>query len=211
VLTKARVRNDVGEVMALGAHRIRAVATGVQRRVRNQIRGNECTRPSRGPRSCGYLAELVATFKDVKILRPMRSIRPRSTELAIIVAIMTVGAEDARAHQARLYFSGDIPHRSQQARLGCKCGIAHHRMRRHCRKAKLRDEIQWVNCGCSSHWRVAVDRQGLFIRAAAMAAKAVFVLIRGRPSDGGSVQRHSGNPGLGRAKFRGGVERRRLA
>src|SRR5579863_2078595 len=81
---EAGVSYDAAETMTLGTHPIRPVEAEI--RIRKQVRDH-----SAGHRS---LAELVIVLEDVRVDRPVRTVRPGAAKLAIVVAVMAVGAEN---------------------------------------------------------------------------------------------------------------------
>ena len=92
VLGETGICHDLAQIVAFAAHRVRPVHAEVG--VREQIR-DQLTR-------CDRLAEFVSAFQNVGPLGSMRTVRARASELAIVVAVVAVGAENARAHTAPL-------------------------------------------------------------------------------------------------------------
>ena len=89
VLEEGGITYHVAQVVALGAHAIGSVEAEVRIRksVGNQSAGRRC------------LAELIIVLKDVRVHRTVRTIRPNAAELAIVVAVMAIGAEGLDSHQ----------------------------------------------------------------------------------------------------------------
>src|SRR5271169_6053896 len=87
---EAGVGDDAAETMTLCAHPIRPVQAEI--RIGEQV----------GDHSAGHrgLAELVVVLEDVRIDRPVRTIRPGAAKFTIVVAVVAVGAENANSHQA---------------------------------------------------------------------------------------------------------------
>ena len=91
MLQEAGVAYHVAQVMALRAHAVRSVQAEVW--IRKCI-GDQASR-RRG------LAELVIVLEDVRVHRTVRAVRPRSAEFAIVVAVVTIGAENLQSHEPR--------------------------------------------------------------------------------------------------------------
>src|ERR1700722_7742030 len=91
VLLETSIRYHVSQIMTLGAHAIRSIETeiGIWKSV-----GDQSAR-RRG------LAELIIVLEDMRVHRTVRTVRPGASKLAIIVAIVTVGAENLNSHQSR--------------------------------------------------------------------------------------------------------------
>lgn len=85
VLRKAVVRDDVTQIVTLRAHGIRPcnskVRTGEQ--IRDQSSRSRC------------LAELVVALENVRIHRPMRTVRSIAPKFPIVVAIVAVRTKNA--------------------------------------------------------------------------------------------------------------------
>jgi hypothetical protein len=107
MLAEAGVRHDAGETVAFAAHRIRPVHAQVG--ILKQI----CDQLARRYR----LIEFIAAFQNVGPLGTMRTIRPGTPKLAIVVAVVAVRAEYLRSYRAPLRYPIEIQHRSQQAGL----------------------------------------------------------------------------------------------
>lgn len=88
VLPEAVISDDVGQIMTLRAHRIRTREGQVW--IGEQVRDYPA-------RHCG-LAELIVALEDVRVDRSVGTVRAGAAELTIVVAIMTIGTEDARSH-----------------------------------------------------------------------------------------------------------------
>src|SRR5437870_4184872 len=91
VFAKARVAQDLVEVMALAAQRIGSVNCEVW------IGEKVCQQLARS----WSLADLVATLQNVDKFRPVGTIRPGAAKFAIVLAIVAVSTEDAKSHGAR--------------------------------------------------------------------------------------------------------------
>ena len=89
VLIPTGVLDDLaGQIMALSAHAVGPI--------HSQIRiGEEISNPL--PRS-GGLAEFIAALQNVRPFRSMRTTWPLASELAIVVAIVAIRAENLRTH-----------------------------------------------------------------------------------------------------------------
>lgn len=121
VILEAAVGHDAGEIVTLGAQRVIPGRCEVRRII--QI-GDWLSRS-------GRLAHVIAPFKNVRIFRSVRTIRPRSAELAVVIAVVTIGAEDTHAHDASLPRAIEIEHIRAQAGLRkWAAAIVHHRMAR---------------------------------------------------------------------------------
>jgi hypothetical protein len=121
VLLEATVGHDAGQVVTLGAQRVIAGRREVRRKIQigDRLSGDRC------------LAHIVAALENVRILRSMRTVRPRAPELAVVVAVMAIGAEDANAHGASLPGAIEIEHVRAQAGLRERAAaVVHHRMAR---------------------------------------------------------------------------------
>src|SRR5436305_11866898 len=81
MLAEAAICNQLCEIVAFRAHRVRAIRRRIENRIGEQIRDSG----SRG-RSGRNLAELVAALQQVQELRPMRPVGTGSAELAIVIA-----------------------------------------------------------------------------------------------------------------------------
>jgi len=91
VLRKAGVREDLSQIVALRAHREGAgnAGIGIGEKIRDRSAGD------------GRLAELIIALQNVRVDRPVRTIRPGATELTIVVAVVAIGAKDLSTDQAR--------------------------------------------------------------------------------------------------------------
>src|SRR5208337_1609114 len=99
-------------------------------------------------------------------------------ELAIIVTVVAVGAENTLPHQASLGAAIQFHHVSAQARLRKRtAGVMRDRMAG-CRcSTELWNHVEWICRGNNPGGEIPVFRQNLFARAGAMAAQTVFILI----------------------------------
>lgn len=100
VLGKAGVRNDLVQIVALRAHRIGTVHAKV--RARKEIRDQLAWQSG--------LAELVPALQDVRPFGPVRPVRTLAAELAIVIAIVAVAAENLYSHAAGLCYAVQIQH-----------------------------------------------------------------------------------------------------
>lgn len=107
VMSETEIIHHIAQVMAFGTHSIGSVEAevGIWKRIRH-----------RAARSCS-LAELVVVLENVRIHRTMRAVRSESAKLAIVVAVMTVAAQNPYSHQAPCG-AVLIQHVGEQARLG---------------------------------------------------------------------------------------------
>src|SRR5271155_2222081 len=118
----------------------------------------------------------------------MRTIRPRTSELAIVVAVVAVGTENLRSHRAPWRDPVEIQHIAEQARLRQRAVTdVSNRMARRGSKTELQNDVQRIACGRSSHRKVSVDRPNRLPGAASMTPEAVLVLIDGRVKNGRTV------------------------
>lgn len=190
VLREAGVSDNLRQVVTLRAHSIRPgegqVGSG------KKVRDHSTRRRS--------LAELIVAFEDVRVVRSVRTVRPGAAELAIVVAVVAIGAEDARSHHARRRRSILIQQVQQEAGLRQGTGsIMSHRVARRCRRSEFRNNVQRIWCRCHSRWRIPVDDQPLLARARAVAAQTIFILIDRRSKNGDTIQcADSGNTRLRR-------------
>src|SRR5271165_1920734 len=86
VLDPAGVGQYLRQIVALGAHGIRAIhaEVGIGKSIGDESPGNR------------RLTELVVTFQDVEIGRSVGTVGTVSSKFAVVVAVMAVGTEDAR-------------------------------------------------------------------------------------------------------------------
>ena len=84
VMSEAEIIHHIAQVMAFGTHSIGSVEAqvGIRKRVGDLAAG------------CRSLAELVIVLEDVRVHRAVRTVRPESAKLAIVVAVMTVAAQN---------------------------------------------------------------------------------------------------------------------
>lgn len=85
-----RVRDNNAQVVALRAHRVRALVAQIWRGV--SIRDSST--------GGGSLRELIIALQNMWVNRTVRSIRTRAAEFAIIVATVAVRAKDRSARRA---------------------------------------------------------------------------------------------------------------
>ena len=107
VLGEASVGEDLRQIVALRAHRVGTIHAEIGARI-------EIGDKQPGARS---LAELITAFKQVCPLGSMRTIRPAAAKLAIVVAVVAVGAKNLRPHVAPLRNAVQIQRVGQQAGL----------------------------------------------------------------------------------------------
>ena len=155
MLAEAGVRNELGKIVAFRAHRIRAIRRRIQNRIGEQIRdGGSRARSGRD------LAELVAPLQQMQKLRPMRPVGTGSAELAIVIAVVAVGTENAHAHGASLRAAIQIEHVAQETglRKGA-AAIVHHRVTRGGGLRQLRDDVQRICAGYGPDRQISKYRQ----------------------------------------------------
>ena len=90
---EAATTHDLGEVVAFGAQSVRAAARatlGAQIGIGEEIR-DELARHRR-------LAELISSLENMRKHRAVRAVGPVAAELAIVVAVMAIGAENLGSH-----------------------------------------------------------------------------------------------------------------
>ena len=149
MLGETGVGKDLGEIVALRAHRERSSDAGI--RIRERIRD----RSARDRR----LAELIIALKNVRIDRTVRTVGPSAPELAIVVAVMAVGAEKLCAHDARGCQPLFVEHIQQQAGLRQRTGSGvRYGMARSCGRCELRNQIQRI--GSRHHANAERIRRG---------------------------------------------------
>ena len=179
VLAEARIRHDVIQVMALRAQRIRSSRGWVDDR--RQLILYSRSRTRRGRQARGHLAELVTPLQNMRELRAVRPVRPGAAEFAIVVAIMTVGAKNARCNRTPRGAAIQIPHELKQAWLRQPTlALGHDRMARFRRDPELRNQIQFIAARRRPYRSVPERCQYLFARARAVAAQTSLVLVEGR-------------------------------
>ncbi len=112
MLREAGVGQYLGQVVALRTHRVRPgdAGVGIGKRIRDQ-----------SARDC-RLAELIVALEDVRVDRSVRTVRAGAAELAIVVAVMAVRAEQLRAHQ-RAQKPVPFSFNMFTSRLGCGSGL----------------------------------------------------------------------------------------
>src|SRR5690349_14993595 len=96
---EAGVGKNVGKVVALGAHSVGTGASEVGRLVHVLDRTSRAG--NREVRAGDDLAELVAALEDVEIPGTVRTAGTFAAELAIVIGVVAVGAEDALADGTR--------------------------------------------------------------------------------------------------------------
>ena len=64
------------------------------------------------------LAEFIAALKNMSPFRPVGTVRARPAELAIVVAVMAIGAQNLCAHGAPLADAIEVQHICPQTGLG---------------------------------------------------------------------------------------------
>ena len=141
------VRQDLIEVVALPAQGIGPV--------NREIRiGKKVCHPLSRSRS---LAQLVATLQNVEEFRSVRAIGSSAAKFPIVIAVVAVGAQNARAHRARGAGSIQIQHLAAQARLRQDAApLMHHRVARGGGGAELRDQVQRISSGDLPNGKVTI-------------------------------------------------------
>src|SRR5579864_3950862 len=93
---------------------------------------------ARSRRLVGYVLPL----QDVRPLRAVGTVRARASELAIVITVVAIGAEDLRAHGSSLGNTIEIQHIRKQAGLRQRTvtGMGHWMARRGV-DAELRDQV----------------------------------------------------------------------
>ena len=171
VLAEAGIRENLIQIMALGAQRVRPIHGQIWAReqVSNQLAGR------RG------LAEFIVTFEQVQILRSVRTVRAAAAEFPIVVAVVAVRAEDAVAHVTSGRGSIQIQHLGAQTRLWQRtASVVSDRVARSGGGAELRDDVQGITGGCDPHRQISEFCVRRFSGAGPVAAQAIFVLVNGR-------------------------------
>ena len=189
VLREAGVRENLGQIVALRAHREGSgdAGIGIGEKIRDRSAGN-CR-----------LAELIVALENVRVDRPVRTIRSGAAELAIVVAVVAIGAEVLGAHQPRRRQSLLVQHVHQQARLRQRAAsIMSDRMAGGCRRRKFRNDVQRIWCRHHSRRSVSVNDQSLLAGAGAVTTQTSFILIDGRNDRGNAIERAD----AGRARLR---------
>ncbi len=103
-----------------------------------------------------------------------------AAELAIVVAVVAVGAENLGSHSAIGRDAVKVHHVGPQTGLGIRTAAGvHDRVAGGSGDGKLRNEVQRIARRYRTHREVSIDRLHLFAGTRAVAAKAVFILIDG--------------------------------
>ncbi len=99
--------NIVRQIVAFPAHRVRTVHREIRIRIkiRDQLTGRR------------RLAELIPPLQQVGPLRSMRTVRPRASELAVVVAVVAIAAKQLCPYQPARGQPGFVQHIDQQAGL----------------------------------------------------------------------------------------------
>ena len=170
VLAEAGIREDLRQVVALRAERVRTVYAEIGAGIEVDDQHSRA----------GSLAEFVAAFQNVCPLRTMRTIRTGAPKFAIVIAVVAIGAENLHRHASSQGHPVQIQHIAQQAGLRQRTASGmHHGMAGLAGDGKLRDHIQHVSCRYRANGKVPVNRVRNLSRTRAMAAQAVLVLIGG--------------------------------
>jgi len=107
VLRETRVGQNLRQIVTLAAQRVRSIRTEI--RVRVGI-GDRSSRRCR-------LAELVVALQDVRVYRTVWSVGAGSTEFPVIVAVVTIRAEDPWTSEPRRNGPVQVQHVQPQAGL----------------------------------------------------------------------------------------------
>ena len=187
------IRYHVGQIVTLGAHAIRSIETEVG--IRKSVGDQSAWRRR--------LAELIIVLEDVRVHRTVRTVRPGASELSVVVAIVTVGAENLDSHQSRRR-AVLVQHIREQTGLWQDAHAdVSHGMAGSPRRAEFRNYIQGIRGRDYSRGRVSVDEQSLLADTRAVTTQAGFELIDGRKQSGGTVAgANSGNVRLRGTKRR---------
>lgn len=112
MLGESGIGNNLIEVMALRAEGVGTVhgEVGAGKEVGDEQAGG------------GSLAELVTALENVRPLRAVRTIRTKAAKFAIVIAVVTIAASDARAHGAPQRDAIELEHLSAQAGLRERAG-----------------------------------------------------------------------------------------
>ena len=137
----------------------------------------------------GGLAELVTALQNVGPPGTVRAVRSVAAKFPVVVAVVAVRAEDARADGAAWSHSIFIHHERAQTWLGVSAGaIVSDGMAGRRNRRKLGNDVQRIAVSDSPDWQIT-KRCGIgsFTGARAVASQTVFVLIDGRIQDGSAV------------------------
>ena len=153
--------------------------------------GNTFVTPSGPP---GPSVQIIETTGDrAKLLQPQSAVRftkgGSNSGLVVVVAVVTIAAEDTHAHRAREVGPVKIQHLTPQTRL-CErtLSIVHHRVTRSRGSAKFWNDVQGVAGSDQSHWKVAIFRGiDYFAGTGSMTPQAVLVLIQRRVQRGNAI------------------------
>ena len=110
----------------------------------------------------------------------MRAVRTCPAELAIVVAVVAIGAENLCAHGPALGDPIEIQHAGQQAGLRERA-VADVRdgMAGGGGDGELRNQIEGIACRNRAHREVSIDGHDLLAGTGGVAAQAILILING--------------------------------
>lgn len=168
MLTETCIRRNLTQVVTFAAKRVRSVyaEVWVRKEIGDQLTGRRC------------LAELVTALQNVRPLRTVWAVRACPAELAIVVAVVTIRAENLRSHAASLCDAVQIEHIRQQAGLGQSTAAnVSNRVARSTGDRKLRDHVQKIARRNQPHGRIPEDGINGFARAGSMAAQTILELV----------------------------------
>ena len=136
VLSPTGVLHDLArKIMALGTHAVgsHCAYVGIGKEIGNQLTGQD------------GLAELIPALEDVGPFGAVGAVRTGASELAVIVAVVAIGAKYLDPHGATLLDAIQIQHIGQQARLRERAASAvHDGMARSGCDGKLGDQVERV-------------------------------------------------------------------
>ncbi len=172
VLAEAGIGNDIVQIMALRAKRIRARARiGTTPRIKNRIREKVQNRgPGPTQRWGCDLAELIAALQDVRVFRTVGAVCAGSTEFPTVLTVVAIGTEDPSTYRAILRPAVLVPHDLEQARLWqTSSAITHNRMRGTRSVIKLRNQVKRIASGDNAGRGISHGGQRLFAGTLTMA------------------------------------------
>lgn len=135
MLGETRVAYHAIQIVALRAHCVGAIHAEV--RSRKQV-ADQCA-------GCGSAADFVASLEDMCPSRSMRAIGPQAPEFAVVITVVTIGAQILGSHRAARCNAIQLQHVGQQAGLRQSAGPRmQDRMAGRTGQRKLRYDVQQV-------------------------------------------------------------------
>jgi len=169
VLREARIQEHLLQIVTLAAQRIWSIDGKI--RIRKEA-------IQQSPRD-GCNTELVATLENVVKLRTVGAVGACPAEFTIVVAVVTIRAQDACTYSPRGICSIQIQHLGAQARLSQGTpSIMHDRMTGTGSPVKVGNQVQRIAVTDSPDGNIAVSRPICDLaRTRTMTTQAVLILI----------------------------------